>query len=166
MAPLQADAIFACLEEHDVRYVLIGGLAAILHGAPQNTFDADICPARSDDNHDRLAAALREMGARIRTSDVEGGLAFACDGAFLRSVEILNLVTAYGDLDISFVPSGTSGYEDLSQRAVTIAIKGHVVSLASIEDIIRSKEAANRPKDVAALPILRQLQREIGKKPG
>ncbi len=166
MPPLQADALIACLEKNSVRYVLIGGLAAILHGSPQNTFDADICPARSGDNLERLAKALREMRARIRTPDVEGGLAFACDAAFLRSVEILNLVTDHGDLDLSFLPSGTRGYEDLAERAVTISVKGHAVHVASIEDIIRSKEAANRPKDVAALPILKQLQQEMRKKSG
>lgn len=163
MTPLQADAIIACLETNGVRYVLIGGLAAILHGSPQTTFDADICPARDGDNLEKLAAALREMKARIRTPDVIGGLAFACDAAFLRGVEVLNLVTAFGELDLSFAPAGTRGYADLAGRALSMTVKGHSVPVASLEDIIRSKEAANRPKDLAALPILRQLLREISK---
>jgi len=66
MRPLQADAILACLEQNGVRYVLIGGLAAILHGSPQATFDADICPARDGDNLEKLATALVQMRARIR----------------------------------------------------------------------------------------------------
>ncbi len=157
MAPLLADAIFECLERNGVRYVLIGGLAAILHGSPQPTFDADICPARDGDNLDRLAAALREMKARIRTADVAGGLAFACDAAFLRNVEILNLMTAFGDLDVTFLPAGTRGYEELRATAISVPVKDLSLRVASLEDIIRSKEAANRPKDLAALPILRQL---------
>ena len=164
MKPLQANAIFACLDQNGVRYVLIGGLAAILHGSPQTTFDADICPARDGDNLERLAAALRQMRARIRAPDVDGGLAFTCDASFLRGMQVLNLVTDYGDLDLSFVPSGTNGYEDLVKQAVPMVVKGDAVSIASLEDIIRSKEAANRPKDLAALPILRQLLNELKKR--
>jgi hypothetical protein len=74
MRPLEADAIIACLHRHDVRYVLIGGLAAILHGSPQVTFDADICPASGPENLERLAAALREMqpGYALPTSRKAG----------------------------------------------------------------------------------------------
>ncbi len=161
MRPLEAQAIIACLHRHDVRYVLIGGLAAILHGSPQATFDADICPAPEAENLERLAAALRELGARVRAPDVPDGLPFACDAKFLASVQILNLVTAHGELDISFRPSGTGGHEDLAQKAAPITIEGHVVRVAALEDVIRSKEAAGRPKDVAALPVLRQLLQQI-----
>jgi hypothetical protein len=79
-------------------------------------------------------------------------------------MQVLNLVTDYGDLDLSFVPAGTKGYEDLVKQAVPMVVRGHVVSIASLEDIIRSKEAANRPKDLAALPILRQLLNELKKR--
>lgn len=157
MRPLEADAIIACLYRHDVRYVLIGGLAAILHGSPQVTFDVDICPARDSQNLERLAAALREMGARVRAPDVPEGLPFRCDAAFLSGVEILNLVTAHGELDLSFQPSGTAGYPDLVRSSRTISVKGHPTPVAALEDVIRSKEAAGRPKDQAALPLLRQL---------
>lgn len=153
--------MIACLGRHGVRYVLIGGLAAILHGSPQVTFDADICPSRDMENLERLAAALREMKARIRTADAPDGLPFSCDARFLSSVLILNLVTAHGDLDLSFEPSGTAGYSDLARQAVSMHIKGQVASVAALEDVIRSKEAAGRPKDQAALPILRQLLRQI-----
>lgn len=153
MTPLSADAIIESLERNGVRYVLIGGLGAILHGSPQTTFDADICPARDGENLERLSAALREMKARIASPDAASGLPFACDAAFLRNVEVLNLVTAFGELDLSFTPAGTQGYEDLAERAQTMTVKGHSVPVAALEDIIRSKEAANRPKDQAALPF-------------
>ena len=83
MAPLEADQILACLERHGVRYVVIGGVAAIMHGSPQVTFDADICPARDAPNLEALALALREMKARIRAPDAPEGLPFASDAAFL-----------------------------------------------------------------------------------
>jgi hypothetical protein len=156
----QPAEILAALERHGVRYVVIGGLAATLHGSPVMTTDADICPARDRVNLERLAEALNELRARIRTPDVPGGLRFACDAAFLSRIEVaLNMTTKFGDLDLSIIPSGTAGFEDLSRRAVTISLMGHPVTVASLEDIIRSKEAANRPKDQAVLPTLRLLLR-------
>jgi hypothetical protein len=159
--PLKAREILASLERHQVDYVLIGGLGAVLQGSPLPTLDADICPARSPENLERTAAALRELGARIRTEDVPDGLAFACDAAFLANVQLLNLTTPYGNLDLSYSPSGTGGFEDLAARAVLIAIGDLTVRVAHLEDIIRSKEAANRPKDHRTLPVLKRLLQEI-----
>lgn len=166
MTPLEADRILECLERHRVRYVVIGGVAAILHGSPQLTFDADICPAADRENLEALAFALREMKARIRAPDVPAGLPFACDAAFLGGVTLVNLVTRFGDLDLSFTPSGTGGYGDLSQRAVRVTLGGLSVPVAALEDVIRSKEAANRPKDQRTLPLLRQLLAEIRSRSG
>lgn len=158
----QPAEILAALERHRVRYVIIGGLAATLHGSPVMTTDADICPARDRDNLERLADALNELRARIRTPGVPEGLRFACDATFLARIEaVLNLTTKFGDLDLSIVPSGTGGFEDLCQQAVTISLMGRPVTVASLEDVIRSKEAANRPKDQAALPTLRLLLRQL-----
>ncbi len=78
MTVLEPDELFACLDRHQVQYVLIGGLAAVLHGSPLPTVDADICPSRDRENLTRLAAALRELDARIslrRHSD-RGSLLF------------------------------------------------------------------------------------------
>lgn len=161
MVALEADQILAALERNEVRYVLIGGLAAILHGSPQLTFDADICPAKDSRNLEALATALRELDARIRTPDTPGGLRFACEAAFLNNVDILNLVTQFGELDISFVPSGTAGYPDLREHAIPVALGGLTIQVAALEDVIRSKQAANRPKDQRTLPLLRQLLEEI-----
>jgi hypothetical protein len=164
MSPLQADEIFACLNRHGVRYVLIGGLAAVLHGSPLLTLDADICPAADEGNLERLAAALEEMDARIRTADSAQGVGFPRDAAFLGKIELLNLVTRFGDLDLSFRPSGTQGYPDWARQATEMTIGSLRVLVAALADVIRSKEAANRPKDQRALPVLRLLQEEIQKR--
>ena len=154
----QPAEILAALERHGVRYVVIGGLAATLHGSPVMTTDTDICPARERDNLERLARALVELGARVRTPGVPEGLAFACDATFLSRIEVtLNLTTKFGDLDLSFIPSGTGGFSDLDQHAVPMSLMGRRVAVASLADVIRSKEAANRPKDQIALPALRLL---------
>src|SRR5438093_1555681 len=150
--------MFRALEAHAVRYVLIGGLAATLHGSPLRTGDADICPARDAENFERLARALEAMDARIRAPDLEAGVRFACD-ARLAGVELLNLTTRFGDLDIAFRPAGTGGYDDLLQGAERYDLEGLVVPVASLPDVIRSKKAANRPKDHAALDTLQELLR-------
>src|SRR5918994_895736 len=91
---------------HGVDYVVIGGLAAVLHGSPTVTGEADICPERSNANLARLADALREMHAKIRTSAEPDGLEFARDAAFLSRMKMVNLTTDYGNFDLSFEPAG------------------------------------------------------------
>lgn len=161
MPGLQAEDLFACLDRHGVKYVLIGGLAAVLHGSPLLTLDVDICPATDPDNLERLAAALEELDARIRTPDVVEGVPFPHDAKFLGGVALVNLLTRLGDLDLAFTPAGTQGFADLSGRATPMTIRGVTVLVAGLEDVIRSKEAANRPKDHRTLPVLRRLWKEI-----
>jgi len=151
------EAMFRVLADQRVDYVIIGGLAATLHGSPLRTGDADVCPSRDPENLSRLAAALQAMSARIRTESVADGLPFACDAAFFRTVELANLVTRFGDLDVAFIPSGTQGDADLQRNAVEYDLGGLRVRVAALADVIRSKESANRPRDQAALPTLRAL---------
>jgi hypothetical protein len=156
------EAILEVLERHRVRYVLIGGLAATIHGSPHMTTDVDITPATSPPNLARLSAALKELEARIRAAGEPEGLPFDHDAASLARGQIWNLVTTSGDLDISFVPSGTHGYDDLRRDAIELDILGVQVPVASLADIIRSKEAADRPKDRLTLPVLRRILEEGG----
>jgi hypothetical protein len=161
---LQPEELFAVLDRHQVEYVLIGGLAAVLHGSPLPTVDADICPARDPNNVERLAAALQELEARLRTPDAPEGVPFPIEPAFLGQLETVNLVTRRGDLDVAFKPAGTAGFDDLRRAAQSITIGSLTVRVASLDDVIRSKEAANRAKDRRALPMLRQLREEIRKR--
>jgi hypothetical protein len=162
VARFQPRLVVDTLNRHGVHYVLIGGVAATLHGSPLRTGDTDICPDRGSENLERLAAALRALGARIRTEGVEGGLPFSCDAAFLSRVSLLNLETDAGDLDVSFVPAGTGGYEDLAVHVARFDLDGVVAPAAALLDIIRSKTAANRPKDQSSLPVLAELARKLG----
>jgi hypothetical protein len=72
-------------------------------------------------------------------------------------VLVWNLTTTHGDLDITFVPSGTGGYDDIVRDASETALFGLHVLVASLADVIRSKQAANRPKDQRVLPTLREI---------
>jgi hypothetical protein len=160
-AEFDPERILAALAGAGVRFVLIGGMAAILHGDVGVTVDLDIVPEREPGNLDRLSGALRTLGARIRASGAPEGLAFDCSGSFLRNLapdSILNLTTEAGDLDLTFCPSGTRGYADLRRDAIEIeAADGVRILVASLADVIRSKEAASREKDRVALPRLRRL---------
>ena len=153
--------MLAALHDADVRFVLIGGMAAVLHGDVGVTVDLDIAPADDPDNLDRLAAALRALDARIRADEVPQGLPFDCSAGFLRNPgpdAILNLTTRAGALDVSFTPAGTRGYHDLKRDAVAMdAAEGVSILVASLADVIRSKSAADREKDRRALPRLREL---------
>lgn len=162
MVRFQPRLVIETLNRHGVRYVLIGGVAATLHGSPLRTGDTDVCPDARIDNLEKLAAALRDLKARIRTEGVDGGLPFACDAAFLSRVALLNLETDAGDLDLSFVPAGTRGYDDLVDGVARFDLDGVVAPAAALLDIIRSKAAANRPKDRASLPVLEELARKLG----
>lgn len=108
--PFDPAAILAALHEADVRFVLIGGMAAVLHGDVGVTVDLDIAPARDPDNLDRLAAVLRALNARIRLDEAPEGPPFDCSAGFLRNLgpdALLNLTTRAGALDLSFMPAGT-----------------------------------------------------------
>lgn len=154
---LDLPRLLATLDRHGVTYVLIGGLAAVYHGSPFPTEDVDITPDTDRANLDRLAAALRELGARVRVDSVRDGVAFPCDAESLAAVQTWNLITDAGDIDIAFRPSGTRGYADLHRDAVVVDIYDVTVEIASLADVIRSKQAANRPKDQRVLPTLREM---------
>ncbi|MCY7372525.1 MAG: hypothetical protein LH461_02315 [Spirochaetaceae bacterium] len=149
--------ILAALAEQRVEFVLIGGLAATLHGSPHLTQDVDITPRREHDNLSRLSAALDGLGAKVRAAGVEGGLPLSHDADSLGDVGVWSLTTPFGDLDISFVPAGTTGFPDLTRDAVPITVEGVDVRVASLADIVRSKEAADRPKDHLTLRTLREI---------
>jgi hypothetical protein len=148
------------LADHGVRSVLIGGFAAVIHGSPYVTTDIDVVPEATEENLELLSSALRELHAKVWTPNDPDGLAFDHDPASLAANQIMNLVTDFGRLDITFEPSGTAGYEDVARDAVRLTILGVKVDVASLADVIRSKEAAGRDKDRLALPVLRRLQAE------
>lgn len=160
IAPLDPERLITTLERHGVRYVLIGAVAARLQGFPRLTADADITPARDPENLERLAAALRELDARVYTESVPEGLPFDCTPQMLSRSDLWNLVTAAGRLDVAFFPSGTRGYTDLVRNAISFDVFGAKLDVASLEDIIRSKEAANRPQDQQDVLILREMLRQ------
>ena len=153
----QPERMLQVLEAHGVRFVLIGGFAAVIHGSPYVTTDIDVVPKGGGENLSRLSGALREMHARVWTASEPSGVPFDHGATSLGDVLVWNLVTDFGRLDVTFEPAGTSGYDDLASGAIDLEILGTHVEVASLADVVRSKEAADRDKDRLVLPVLRRL---------
>jgi hypothetical protein len=154
-------ALLEALTRHGVRFVVIGGIAALSQGSPLPTEDVDVTPERDDENLDRLSAALADLDARLRTQ-VGDVVPLPRDPRLLAQADTWTLTTKYGDLDVVFSPPGTGGYDDLRRDAFEVDLGQDVrVGVASLADVIRSKEASNRPKDRAQLPALRQTLERI-----
>lgn len=140
--------------------MLIGGYAALLRGSGFATIDIDIVPDRKRTNLANLAAALLDLNAKIRAAGTDG-LPFSATAESLQGLSVLNLTTRYGDLDLAFSPSGFSaGFDALRPAATTMTIDGVSILVASLDDVITSKEAAGRDKDFQALPHLIRLQQK------
>ncbi len=150
------------LNEHEVEYVVIGGLAGELMGAPLATNDIDICYRRTAENMDRLAKALGQLNAKLRVAGVDEDLPFILDGRTLAAGDSFTFLTDAGDLDVLGTPSGTGGFRDLDAGATAFDLgDGLVVRVVALDDLIRMKEAAGRPKDAAHLHVLTELKRTI-----
>ncbi len=164
---LDTGRIISTLEQHGVDYILVGGLAAAAHGATRLTYDFDCLADRSDDNLDRLASALVELGARYRVgglTDAEArALPTIIDRRTLGSAAISTWRTDAGDVDVMTEMSVGKGvrrqYDELVETSIEVRISNDVVRIAALDDIIASKRYANRGKDQAALPELDQIAR-------
>ena len=155
-------AILRLLVAHQVRFVIIGGFGAGLHGSPALTGDLDICYDRRGDNLDRLAAVTTALHATLRAADQGEGVAFPLDAQALRVGDSFTLWTDLGPLDILATPSGTGGYDDLIQGAQELDVgEAILVRVASIDDIIRMKRAAGREKDAAHIAALQVVQEQL-----
>lgn len=159
----QPEAVIRLLGRHEVRYVLIGGLAAVTHGAPIVTQDIDLCYARDAPNLERLAAALQDVHAYLRGADP--GLPFRLDARTLAKGDAFTFTTDLGWIDILATPAGTEGYEDLARTSQPFELFGQRVLIAAVDDLIRMKRAAGRPKDLLAIEELGALREELDRSP-
>lgn len=149
------------LDRHGVRYVVIGGFAGDLLGAPLNTNDVDICYERTAPNMERLAAALAELGATPRVAGVEEDLPFVLDGKTLAAGDSFTFETDAGALDVLGTPAGTAGFTDLSQRAHAVSIGDVQILVVDVADLMRMKRASGRVKDRMHLEVLSALRDHI-----
>jgi hypothetical protein len=140
-----------------VRYVLVGGLAAMEHGSSQLTDDFDLCYDRSRDNLERLSRVLLRLKATLRGAPKD--LPFKPDVPTLHAGLNFTFSTVAGDLDILGEMDGVGGYENANQGASDVDTYGVRVRVLGLDDLIRAKKAAGRPKDKAHLLELEELKR-------
>jgi hypothetical protein len=143
--PLQLGILLQALEKHAVEFIVIGGIAGLAHGSSYPTYDLDVVYAREAPNLKRLAAALRELGVRLRGAPED--LPFQVDAETLANGSNFTFTTEFGHFDILGEVDGVRDYESLRATAETERLEGVTVRIASIDHMISMKRAANRPKD-------------------
>lgn len=173
--PFDPDRLVETLARHGVEYLLVGGMGARLHGATRLTKDLDCLPRFDDDNTVRLTAAMRELHARLRVEGLSDAESITLTShlpspEFFRRDQISNWMTDAGPLDVlQDMPDRTGQrlvYEQLVDRAAAHSYAGGItVVVAGLDDIVASKEFANRDKDHDALPELYRLQGRDGDGP-
>ncbi len=154
--------ILRILVRHEVEFVVVGGVAAILEGAPIATFDLDVVFHRTDGNNVRLAAALRELNAFYKDP---AGRRIVPDLTKLATFRHHLLRTDLGPLDVLRRIGNELTYEVLIERSFEYEVAGLRLRVLGLEAVIESKEFADREKDRAVLPILRrtlELKRSSG----
>ena len=154
---LRADELLQRLVARGVDFVVIGGIAAILHGSSRATFDLDVCFATDEPNLRSLGEVL--VGLEARLKGVDDAVPFVPDAETLRRVEVLTLETAAGELDVLARPSGAPRYDVLRRRADRYDLGGFSVLVASVDDLIAMKQTANRRKDQADVEELEAIRR-------
>lgn len=157
--PFDPFRALATLVRRRVRFVLIGGFAGRLWGSTTVTNDLDICYARDRKNFEALAAVLIELEASLRGAPE--GLPFRPDAKTLAAGDHFTFATNAGNLDCLGTPAGSRGFNDLIAGATEMRLDSLRVPVASLDDLIRLKRAAARPKDLIEVEILAALREEI-----
>jgi len=147
------DEIVGCLARAQVEYVIVGGVAGILQGSSLNTLDLDICYRRTPENIKRLVTALQPFRPHPRGWPPD--LPFAFDARTIQLGSNFTLDLNGEDLDLLGQMSAIGGYEEIIAQADEMTVAGCTVHVLSLEQLITTKEAAGRQKDLVALPILR-----------
>jgi hypothetical protein len=155
----QPQALIRTLIDHDVDFVVVGGLAAMSHGSAYPSFDLDIAYARDRKNLERLADALRELAATLRGTP--RNVPFQLDAELLEAGAHFTFSTPFGALDVLDRPDGAPAYKELRASAVRATVEGEPVLVASLDHLIAMKEAAGRPHDLTVAHELRAISDEL-----
>jgi predicted nucleotidyltransferase len=158
--PTDFARLLRVLLDDAVEFILVGGVAGVLHGAARATYDVDVVYRRSPDNLSRLVEALAPHGPYLRGAP--SGLPFSFDVETLRRGLNFTLTTALGDIDLLGEVTGGGRYEDLLAHSQSIPLLGTTCQCVTLEGLIRLKRAAGRPKDIEAIAELEALRAESG----
>ena len=151
--------IIDTLNRHDVEYVIVGDIAASLWGIDSARMVFEVCYRLQDDNVDKLAAALQELNAQER--GVANASPITFDRNTFQNSDHFTLWTLGGALDCVATPAGVKSYDDLFPSSWTFDLDGRPIRVCSLEDLIRTREAAGRTQDKFALEQLYALKKLI-----
>ena len=156
----QPRPILRALLDHGVDFVLIGGMAGIARGSSYPSYDVDVAYERSRENLEKLAAALRALGATLRGAPPD--VPFQLDAETLHRGARFTFNTRYGSLDILTDPDGAPPYGQLRHAAGEPSlVEGEPVLVASLDHLIAMKEASGRTKDKLMATEYRVLSDEL-----
>jgi predicted nucleotidyltransferase len=160
MLPAKTDfeAVFRALAPAEVRFIVIGGIAAILHGTARITYDVDVVYARDRENIRRLVAALKPFSPYLRGAPK--GLPFAWDEPTVRNGLNFTLETTIGDVDLLGEVAGGGSYAELLPHSQEGSAFGFPCRVVTLEKLIVLKRAAGRPKDLEPIAELQALLEE------
>jgi hypothetical protein len=133
------------LDRQAVDFIVIGGIAGVVHGSAYPTYDFDVLYARDEQNLERMAAALLELAVTLRGAPPD--LSFHPDARTLAAGNNFTFETEFGPLDILDEAAGMRDYETMRAEARKEKVWGMSIRVASLDDLIRMKRAAGRPKD-------------------
>ena len=143
------------LNEHQVEYIVVGGVAAVIHGAPITTFDLDTLVSVSPENANRLQAALEALGAQYREHHK---IVKPTRDDILAGGHLL-LMTQAGPLDVLGFIGDSQRYEDLIEASSEVTMSVGEFRVLNLEELIQQKRAIDRPKDRAVVEILEEILR-------
>ena len=146
------------LLDAQVEFIIVGGVAAILHGLGYSTYDLDVVYARDRTNIQRLVHCLEPYRPYLRGAPA--GLPFVLDERTVRMGLNFTLVTTFGDLDLLGEVTGIGGYRELLPLSSEVTAFGVRCRRANLEALIRMKRASGRPKDFEILAQLEALLEE------
>lgn len=152
--------LLTALVEEQVQFVIVGGVALVMHGSARITLDLDVCYSRERANLKRLAAALKPLRPTLRGAPPD--LPFVLDTGALASGLNFTLSTAAGDIDLIGEMTGVGPYGVVARLARTMELYGLAVQVLSLEGLERAKRAAGRRKDLLDLADILEIRRQTG----
>ena len=147
------------LNEHAVEYVLVGGVAAVVHGSQLVTGDVDICAPLDEPNLARIVAALSGLQPKYRMTPDRRPMPSGLDK--LSGFKNLYLETELGLLDILSEISGVGAYAEVTSHTISVDLGGAICRVLDLDTLIRSKQALGRPRDLQAAIELEAIRQRL-----
>lgn len=158
--PLDLLRLFETLGAHGVDYLVIGGVAAQVHGHRRTTMDLDLTPRPGRENAARLTRALESLEAVPADPELRGGDLATADPERLATAAIAPpLLTNHGQLHMIREPKGARSFDEMKAAALVVEIGGTAVAIVSLDDLIAMKTASGRPVDLDDVAVLTEIER-------